>query len=134
MKDNFKKMSMRVGNFQLVHKRDRRGMAYISVSAISGQWSIQWGEGCMMYGLMLLFMTGKSEKELDAMLYLMFAATSYAHSTEFYLGLNSLIVDELKRVKAGLIDEQKDKEALEQVARMEEISQEIEEAEKDGRA
>lgn len=132
--DNFRKISMRVGNFRLVHARDRKGMAYVGVSAISGQWNIRWGEGCMMYGLMLLFMTGKGEKELDAMLYLMFAATSYAHSTEFYLGLNSLIIDELKKVKAGLIDEQKDKEALEEVSRMEELSREIEEAEKDGKA
>lgn len=129
--DDFRKMSMRVGNFQLVHKRDKKGLAYIEASAMSGMWGIRWSEGCMMYGLLLMFMTGKSTKELDAMLYLMFAATSYAHSTEFYLGLNDLIIKELERVKADMVDEQKDKEALDEVVRMEELSQEIEAAEKE---
>lgn len=128
---DFKKTRMRVGNYTLLNSRDKNGVCYVRVSAVSGMWSVSWTEGAMMYNLLVQLMQEKDQSGLENLLFLMFSTTSYPHSTEFYLGLKKLIEDEVERVakEKVSVDEKADKEALDEVVLMEEIADELKEQE-----
>jgi len=128
---DFKKTRMRVGNYVLLNGRDRKGVCYVSVSAVSGMWSVKWIESTMMYNLLVSLMLDNKTDGLENLLFLMFATTSYPHSAEFYLGLKKLIEEEVEKVAKEKVevDEKSDKGALDEVVMMEEIADELNKSE-----
>ena len=100
--------------------------------ALSGQWSVRWGEGCLIYGVVMKMIIENDVENLQALLFLIFATTSYVHSTDFYLGLNKIIMDELNKIPTGDKPTQKEEgDALRDVQEIMEIQELSESLEKE---
>ncbi len=132
MSKKSEKKWFQVGNFLLGCERNSNG-EYLVCKAMSGEWSVRWGDGSLMYGQVLKMMQEGDVGNLEALLLLLFATTSYLHSTEFYLGLNELVMKEVERVATDGVaaeaqhTEQEEEEALratEVEVRMEELREE----------
>ena len=122
---------LQVGNFMLKRESNKMG-EFMAVKALNGQWQMRWGDGCLMYGHLLRMMQEKDESNLHALFFLLFATTSCMHSTEFYLGLNKLIVEELDAVpEEKQPTEKEEEEALKEVQEMTELQDELEQIEKE---
>lgn len=125
-------MRVRVGNFILTQEERSKGYVIVC-SALSGQWRVIWGDRCMMYGVVLDMMRGGNADTLHGLLFILFAASSHVHSTDFYVKMNGLIVEELNRIEeAREADADADEKALKQVGEIAEIENELERLEEEG--
>lgn len=126
------KMRVRVGNFILTQEERAKGYVIVC-SALSGQWRVVWGDRCMMYGIVLDMMREGNAETLHGLLFILFAASSHIHSTDFYVKLNGLIVEELSRLEeAREADADADEKALKQVGDIVEMENELERLEEEG--
>lgn len=128
--------SLRVGNFLLKNERDANDVYRIEASALSGQFQVSWGDGSMMYGLLLKMMQDGDKEKLSALLYLLFGTVSYAHSTEFYLGLNRMISKEIAEIREQkeAVSKEEDEKALKEAVQMEEVKEALNEEMENGDA
>lgn len=137
-KQNQKKTKwIQISNFLLGYEKNSLGQV-LCVRAVSGQWSIRWGEDTYVYAVLTRLMGDeKCHKYIEALLSLFFAATNYAHDfasvanqngTPFMNGFTKLM-NEQTEYEVSLHDkatEEQNDEALKEVGEMQEIMDELE--------
>jgi hypothetical protein len=127
---------LQIGNFLIGQVNNNIGTRMCAKS-VSGEWSVSWGEGSMMYGVMLSFAADvNTHRYLEALLTLMYVATTYPHDLAAVCEKQQLpvingfcqLVNEQTRFEVSLMKkptEKEDEEALNGVAEMQEIIDEL---------
>lgn len=134
---------MQIGNYLVGMEEDGDSREMI-VTDVAGDWSISYGEGTMMFGI-LNTMTGdeSTRKYLEALFTFQYVATNYPHDMVSIIERQTLpvingfaaLLDEQYSFEASLQQaptEQEDAEALKEVAQMEEIKEQLQNLDSDG--
>lgn len=124
MEKKEKNVIARVGNFVIV-KESGNGMDWVSVKAVSGNWTVRYREDSRMYGMLVMMSKNKALRPYlenwVTSLYLMAQSTPdlkfYEEFLHAYEGLQ-------ERSKLPDATEEEDKAALEEVRTMEEMKEE----------
>lgn len=132
---------LRVGNF-LLGVEKKSAMRYVVLKAVSDNWRVYWSEGCLMFAMMLQLMRRAAEDEgareyLHSLVTMMFVTTSYTHdlvalSTKqempFCEGVARLLGEQTDYEQSleRKPTEEEDGKALEEVAQMREVEEELE--------
>lgn len=128
---------LQISNYLLGKEKNSLGEV-LCVRAVSGQWSIRWGEDTMVYAVITRCMADRNcWPYIEALLTLFFAATNYAHDfaalaeghgTPFMNGFTDLInkQTELELSFRKEPTKEEDDEALNEVVEMQDIQDELE--------
>lgn len=134
---------LQIGNFLLGHEKNSNGQV-LCVRAVSGQWSIRWGEDTYVYAVVTRLMGDKNcHSYIEALLTLYFSATMYAHDfvalcekheTPFINGfcelMNRQTEYEVSLKEAASAED--DEKALAEVVRMQQTVDELERLDENG--
>lgn len=129
--------AVRIGSYVFTLQENRNG-SWLVVNALSGHWSIRWRSDHMMYAVLGgLVADGKCHRYVDALMTMMYTASSYPHDEvaiverqelPFINGFARLIQEEADfevSVK-GVATDEEDAEALAGTVELQEISDELE--------
>ena len=142
MKKNEQKWTQ-IGNYLVGYEKNSLGRA-ICVRAVSGQWSIRWGDDTMVYAVLNRLLEDRNcHSYVEALLTLYFTATNYphdfaalaeGHGTPFLNGFTDLInkQTELELSFRKEPSPEQDEAALKEVGEMQEIQDELEKLDEDG--
>ena len=138
---------LQVGNFLLGVEKNAHGQ-YVVLKTVVSNWKVTWSDTTMMFAMMLNIMKRAAEDEnvkeyLHSLITVMFITTTYLHdlvalSTKqqmpFCEGIAKLLKEQ-NDYEASLEKkptDEEDKNALEEVGQMQEISEELEKLDEEG--